>query len=71
MIPTLYNGLIYSTRMTLDTIVDGVLMNNPQDVAYNLIEDMEKNHHSWGCSHEISIEAPQKWGMYEVASLTI
>lgn len=42
---TFYNDLLYSMRMTLDTAVSGVLMNNPYEVAYNLIEDMAKNHH--------------------------
>lgn len=32
----------------MDAAAVGALINNPQDVAYNLIEDMEKNHYSWG-----------------------
>lgn len=44
------------------------LMNCSNDIAYNLIEDMEKNHHLWGNAREITAkEAPQKGGLYEVS----
>lgn len=62
-----YNGLLYSTRMTLDAAIGGTLMNNLQDRAYNLIEDTEKNHHSWGSTQEKIVKAPQKVGLYEVS----
>lgn len=45
IIHTFYNGLLYSTRMTLDAAPSRALMNSTQDVAYNLIEEMTKNHH--------------------------
>lgn len=35
---TFNNGLIYSTRMALDTAAGGAFMNIPEDVATNLIE---------------------------------
>lgn len=41
-------------------------MNSLQEVAYNLIDDMEKNHHLWGNFWEKSVKAPQKGGLYEV-----
>lgn len=62
-----YNGLLYSTRMTLDAAIRGMLMNYLQDIAYNLIEDMKKNHHSWGSTREKIAKAPQKVGLYEVS----
>ncbi|XP_050916701.1 uncharacterized protein LOC127131853 [Lathyrus oleraceus] len=37
-------------------------------MAYNLIKDIEKNHHSWGNSRERSDKSPQKSGLYEVES---
>lgn len=64
---TFYNGLLYYTRMALDAAVGGALMNSPQDVGYNLIEDMTKNHHSWRNAREISVKSPQKGGLYEVS----
>lgn len=53
IIHTFYNGLLYSIRMTLDVASGGALMNNPQDVAYNSIEDMAKNHHLWGSVQQL------------------
>lgn len=45
----------------------GALMNSPQDVAYNLIEDMAKNHHSWGSMWQVSAKStPKTSGLYEV-----
>lgn len=48
IIHTFYNGLLYYTGMALDVASSGDLMNNNQDVAYNLIEEMAKNHRSQG-----------------------
>lgn len=62
-----YNGLLYSTRMNLDVVAGGALMNNPQDMACTLIEDMAKSQHSSGNSRERSDKAPQKGGLYEVS----
>lgn len=42
IILTFYSGLIYSTMMTLDAAFRGALMNIPQDVTHNLIEEMAK-----------------------------
>lgn len=67
LIHSFYKCLIFSTRMNLDTTVGGTLMNNLQDVSYNLIKNMEKIHHSWGNARERSVKAPQKGGLYEVS----
>lgn len=67
IVHTFYNGLLYSTRMTLDAPYDGALMNNPQNIAYNLIEQMKKNHHPWGGICEIIPKAPKKGGLYKVS----
>lgn len=47
-------------------------MNNLQDIAYNLIEDMVKKHHSWGSVQKNFIKFTTKTGgLYEVMCLTI
>lgn len=56
IIHTFYNGLLYSTRMTLDVASSGALMNSSQDVTYNFIEEMDINHHSWGSMRQVSIK---------------
>ena len=48
LIHTFYNGLLYNTRMTLDAVAGGALMNKPFNDAYALIEDMTQNHYQWG-----------------------
>lgn len=41
-------------------------MNRSKDVAYNLIEDMAKNYHSWGSTCEINVKSSKTCGLYEV-----
>jgi len=45
IIHTFYNGLLYNTRMTIDVVAGGALMNKPFHDAYSLIEDMTQNHY--------------------------
>lgn len=72
IVHTFYNDILYSTRMTRDAEVDGTLMNYLENVAYNLIEDMEKNQHSWGSVQEIVVKAmPKTGGLYEVVSTSL
>lgn len=53
--------------MTLDAAFGGTLMNSSQDVAYNLIEKMTKNHHSWVCVQQVIAKStPKIGGLYEV-----
>ena len=40
-----YNGLIYTTRMTIYTVVDKADMNKYIDETYALINDMPHNHY--------------------------
>lgn len=65
--PYFYNGLLHSTRMTLDATSGGALMNNTHDAAYNLIEEMAKNHHSRGSVGQgVEKYTLKTGGMYEV-----
>lgn len=41
----LYNGLLYMTRVTLDTIVREARVNKTHNDVYALIEDMIHNHY--------------------------
>lgn len=67
IIHAFYNDLLYATRMTLDTAYGGALINSPQHVAYNLIEEMTQNHHSWGSMRQVSSKStPKTSGLYEV-----
>ncbi|XP_073219968.1 uncharacterized protein [Cicer arietinum] len=60
-----YNGLSYTTRMTVDAAAGGALLNKNIEEAYALIEDMAQNHYQWS-----SDRSPQKkGGRYEVDAL--
>lgn len=41
-------------------VIGGALMNRSKDVAYNLITDMSKNHHSRGSVSELTTKDPKK-----------
>jgi len=47
IVHTFYNGLIYTTKMTVDAVAGGTLMNKNYTAAYALIEDMAQNHYQW------------------------
>ncbi|KAI5438249.1 hypothetical protein KIW84_024119 [Lathyrus oleraceus] len=69
VIHTFYNGLLYNTRLTIDSATGGALMDKPYADAYQLIESMAQNHYQWG-SDRTMVEKPQtKGGMYEISSL--
>lgn len=55
--------------MTIDTTVDGALMDKPLNEAYQLIENMSHNHYQWGNEHAQVEKAPQNGGMFEVNGL--
>lgn len=40
IIHTFYNGLLYNTKLTLDTAAGGALMDKPYEDTYQLIENM-------------------------------
>lgn len=42
---TFYNGLLYTTRMTLDVAAGETFMYKPYGGTYVLIEDMKLNHY--------------------------
>lgn len=55
--------------MTLNPASDEVHMNIPQDVAYNLIEEMEKNNHSRGNVRQVASKpSPKTDGLYKVSA---
>lgn len=67
IIHTFYNGLLYSTRMTLDVTFGGALTNSTKDIGYKLIEETAKNHHSMGSVRQVAIKSTPKIGcLYEV-----
>lgn len=45
IVHTLYNGVLYTMRMTLDVATGGTLLNKHYHEAYSLIEDMAQNHY--------------------------
>jgi len=44
IVNTFYNGLSYTTKLTVDATADGAIMNKNFTEAYALIEDMAQNH---------------------------
>lgn len=47
IVHTFYNGLNYSTSLTIDTTVRGALMKKSIEDALSLIEDITLNYHQW------------------------
>jgi len=45
IIHTFYNSLAYNTRITIDVVAGGALMNKPFNDFYDIIEDMAQNHY--------------------------
>jgi len=45
IVHTFYNGLSYTTGMSVDAAASGALMNKNYTAAYALIEDMTQNHY--------------------------
>jgi len=71
IVHTFYNGLSYTTKMTVDAAACGDLMNKNYTEAYPLIEDMAQNHYQWTNERAITSSSPSKKeaGMYEVSNL--
>jgi len=71
IVHTFYNGLSYTTKMTVDAAAGGALMNKNYTEAYTLIEDMAQNHYQWTNERAITASSPSKKeaGMYEVSIL--
>jgi len=66
-----YNGLSYTTKMTVDAAAGGALMNKNYIAAYALIEDITQNHYQWTNERSIIASSPSKKEacMYEISSL--
>jgi hypothetical protein len=45
IVHTYYNGLLYTTKITIDAVVGGALMNKNIVDAYALMEDMAQNYY--------------------------
>jgi len=71
IVHTFYNGLSYTTKMTVDAAADRALMNKNYIDAYALIEDMAQNHYQWTNERAITASSLSKKeaGMYEVYDL--
>ena len=60
IVHTFYNGLSYTTKMTIDAAAGGALMNKNYTEAYALIEDMAQNHYQWTNERAITAFSPSK-----------
>jgi len=71
IVHTFYNGLSYTTKMTVDAAAGGALMNKSYTEAYTLIENMAHNHYQWTNERAITASSPSKKeaGIYEVSTL--
>jgi len=71
IVHTFYNGLSYTTKMTVDAAAGGALMNKNYIAAYALIEDITQNHYQWTNERSITASSPSKKEacMYEISSL--
>jgi hypothetical protein len=70
IVHTFYNGLSYTTKMSVDAAAGGALMNKNYTEAYALIEDMAQNHYKWTDERAITSSSSSKKeaGMYEVSN---
>jgi len=70
IVHTFYNGLSYTTKMTVDAAAGGALMNKNYTEAYSLVEDMAQNHYQWTNERAITASSPSKKeaGIHEVSN---
>jgi len=73
IVHTFYNGLSYTTKMTVDGASSGALMNKNYTEAYALIEKMAQNLYQWTNERAITASSPSKKeaGIYKVSNLDI
>jgi len=74
IIHTFYNGLLFTTKMNVDAVAGGALMNKTYIGAYALIEDMTQNYYQWTSERVVTVVAPppskkQDAGMSKVSTL--
>jgi len=70
IVHTFYNGLSYTTKMTVDAAAGGALMKKNYTEAYALIEDMAQNHYQWTNERAITASSSSKKeaGIHEVSN---
>jgi len=70
IVHTFYNGLSYTTKMTVDAAAGGALMNKNYTEAYALIEVMAQNYYQWTNERSITASSPSKKdaGIHEVSN---
>ncbi|XP_042396837.1 uncharacterized protein LOC121986983 [Zingiber officinale] len=66
VIHTFYNGISYSTKVSLDSAAGGALMNKTLEEAFDIIESVALNHHQWAIERENPVRLA---GKYEVSAL--
>jgi len=73
IIHTFYNGILYTTKIYVDEVVGGALMNKTYTTSYALIEDMAQNQYQWTCERATTVVAPspskKEVSMYEASAL--
>jgi len=71
IVHTFYNGLSYTTKMSVDAAAGGALLRKNYTTTYALIEDMAQNHYQWTNERAITSSSPSKKeaGMYEISTL--
>jgi len=62
---------LYTTKIYVDAVAGGALMNKAYTSAYALIEGMTQNHYQWTSERDITASSPSKKeaDMYEISSL--
>lgn len=63
-----YNGIHYNTRIIVDVVARGALMDKPFQEAFQRIENMAQDHYQQVSEHTPFEKAHPKGGMYEVSS---
>ncbi|XP_048494419.1 uncharacterized protein LOC104887343 [Beta vulgaris subsp. vulgaris] len=68
LVPTFYNGLNESVRITIDAVAGGVIMGKTTEVANRLLEEMASNNYHWSNNRGKPKNAA---GMYEVEGINM
>lgn len=68
IVQTFYDGLTYNTRISIDVVTGGSLMNWSVDEAYDLNEDMAVNQNYWSSKHQAT-KNTLSW--HEVSEITL
>ena len=68
VVQSFYTGLTYHTKISLDPVAGGALMNMSVDEAYDMFENMALNHYQWPNGKGTQKRIP---GKYDVEVLDI